>query len=52
MPIDVEKGPHGRLSALSQGQWDGLGEGFRALPNTGRLRVTGQDGDLTPVKNR
>jgi hypothetical protein len=49
MLIDVERGPHGKLYALSQGQWDGVGEGSRALPNTGRLVVVGRDGNLTPV---
>ena len=34
---------------LSQGQWDGVGEGSRAMPNTGRLVVVGRHGDLTPV---
>ena len=51
MLIDVERGPHGRLYGLSQGQWDGIGEGSRALPNTGRLVVVADDGDLTPVVN-
>jgi hypothetical protein len=49
MLIDVEQGPHGKLYGLSQGQWDGVGEGSRALPNTGRLVVVGRHGDLTPV---
>ena len=49
MLIDVEWGPHGKLYGLSQGQWDGVGEGSRALPNTGRLVVVGRHGDLTPV---
>ena len=49
MLIDVERGPRGRLYGLSQGQWDGVGEGSRALPDTGRLVVVGRDGDLTPV---
>jgi hypothetical protein len=49
MLIDVERGPHGKLYALSQGQWDGVGEGSRALPDTGRLVVVGRHGDLTPV---
>ena len=49
MLIDVERGPHGRLYALSQGQWDGIGEGSRALPNTGRLLVVGRNGELVPV---
>ena len=46
---DVERGPHGKLYALSQGQWDGVGEGSRALPDTGRLVVVGRHGELTPV---
>ena len=49
MLIDVEWGPHGKLYGLSQGQWDGVGEGSRALPDTGRLVVVGRHGDLTPV---
>ena len=49
MLIDVERGAHGKLYALSQGQWDGVGEGSRAVPNTGRLVVVGRHGDLTPV---
>jgi hypothetical protein len=52
MLIDVERGPHGRLYALSQGQWDGVGEGSRALPNTGRLVIVGRHGDLRPVVDR
>ena len=49
MLIDVERGPRGRLYAVSQGQWDGVGEGSRADPETGRLVVVGRDGALTPV---
>jgi hypothetical protein len=49
MLIDVEFGPHGRLYGLSQGEWDGVGEGSRAKPNTGRLVVVGWRGDLRPV---
>jgi hypothetical protein len=52
MLIDVEFGPHGRLYGLSQGQWDGVGEGSRALPNTGRLVVVGPHGDLSAVVDR
>ena len=52
MLIDVERGPHGKLYGLSQGQWDGVGEGSRALPDTGRLVVVGRHGDLTPVVDR
>ena len=49
MLIDVERGPHGKLYGLSQGVWDGFGEGSRAFENTGRLVVVGRNGDLTPV---
>ena len=49
MLIDVESGPHDQLYAVSQGQWDGVGEGSRADPDTGRLLVVGPNGDLTPV---
>ena len=49
MLIDVERGPRGKLYGLSQGQWDGVGEGSRAKPNTGRLVVVGRHGKLTPV---
>ena len=49
MLIDVERGPRGTLYGLSQGQWDGVGEGSRAVPDTGRLVVVGRHGDLTPV---
>jgi hypothetical protein len=49
MVLDVERGPHGKLYALSQGQWNGVEEGSPALPNTGRLVVVGRGGSLTPV---
>ena len=52
MLIDVERGAHGKLYGLSQGQWDGVGEGSRALPNTGRLVVVGRHGELKPVVDR
>ena len=52
MLIDVERGPHGKLYGLSQGQWDGVGEGSRADPDTGRLVVVGRHGNLTPVVDR
>ena len=52
MLVDVERGPHGKLYALSQGQWDGVGEGSPALPNTGRLLIIERDGSLTPVLDR
>lgn len=49
MLIDVERGPGGKLYALSQGQWNGVAEGSPAFPNTGRLVVVDDDGSLTPV---
>jgi sugar lactone lactonase YvrE len=52
MLIDVERGPHGKLYALSQGQWDGVGEGSPAKPNTGRLVIVKRDGSLKPVVDR
>jgi hypothetical protein len=52
MLIDVERGPHGKLYALSQGQWNGEGEGTPALPNTGRLVIVKRDGSLKPVVDR
>ena len=52
MLIDVERGPHGKLYALSQGRWNGVGEGSPALPNTGRLVIVKRDGSLTPVVDR
>ena len=50
--LETAWGPHGKLYGVSQGQWDGVGEGSRALPNTGRLVVTGRHGDLGPVVDR
>ena len=47
--LDVERGPGGKLYALSQGQWDGVEEGSPALPNTGRLVIVQRDGSLKPV---
>jgi hypothetical protein len=49
MLVDVERGPRGKLYALSQGQWDTVGEGSPAFPNTGRLVIVERDGSLTPV---
>lgn len=51
MLIDVEQGPRGKLYGLSQGQWDGVGEGSRAFPDTGRLLIVGRHGELTPVRD-
>ena len=52
MLVDVERGARGKLYALSQGQWDGVGEGSPALPDTGRLVIVERDGSLTPVVDR
>jgi hypothetical protein len=52
MLIDVERGPGGKLYALSQGQWDGAGEGSPASPNTGRLVIVKHNGSLSPVTDR
>jgi hypothetical protein len=52
MLIDVERGPHGKLYALSQGQWNGVGEGSPAFPNTGRLVIVKRNGSLKPVVDR
>lgn len=49
MLIDVEQGPGDVLYGLSQGEWDGVGEGSRAKPDTGGLFVVGTKGELTPV---
>jgi hypothetical protein len=52
MLIDVERGPHGKLYAVSQGQWNGVGEGSPAFPDTGRLLIVKRDGSLKPVVDR
>ncbi|MEV0286826.1 ScyD/ScyE family protein [Kribbella sp. NPDC050820] len=49
MLVDVERGPGGKLFALSQGQWNGVGEGTPAFPDTGRLVVVKHNGSLAPV---
>ena len=49
MIVDVEYGRGHTLFALSQGIWDGVGEGSPAQPYTGRLVRVGSDGSLTPV---
>ena len=49
MIVDVEYGRGHTLYALSQGVWDGAGEGSPAQPNTGRLVRVGSNGSLTPV---
>ena len=52
MLIDVERGAHGKFYGLSHGEWNGVGEGFPALPDTGRLVVVGRHGELKPVVDR
>jgi len=52
MVLDVEQGPCGKLYALSQGHWNGVGEGSPAFPNTGLLVVVRGDGTLQPVRDR
>jgi len=47
--VDVEYGPGHRLYALSQGVWNGEGEGSPALPDTGTLVEVERDGSMTPV---
>src|SRR5215207_2004651 len=49
MIVDVEYGRGHTLYALSQGVWDGVGEGSPAQPDTGRLVRVGSDGTLSPV---
>jgi hypothetical protein len=49
MIVDVEFGRGHTLYALSQGVWDGVGEGSPAQPDTGRLVRVGSDGTLSPV---
>ncbi len=47
--VDVEFGGGSQLFALSQGQWDGAGEGTPASPDTGRLVKVDWNGALVPV---
>ena len=47
--VDVEFGGGAQLFALSQGQWDGAGEGTPASPDTGRLVKVDWNGALVPV---
>lgn len=49
MLVDVEQGPHGRLYGVAQGEWNGTGEGFPALPDTGRLVVADGHGGLAAI---
>ena len=47
--VDVEFGRGRKLYALSQGVWDGAGEGSPALPNTGALVEVNEDGTFTVI---
>ena len=47
--VDVEVGRGRILFALSQGIWDGAGEGSPALPNTGSLLMVNNDGGFNMV---
>jgi hypothetical protein len=49
--VDVEFGRGRTLYALSQGIWDGVGEGSPALPNTGALVKVNGDGTFTVITN-
>lgn len=47
--VDVELGRGKAIFALSQGIWDGVGEGSPALPNTGSLVMVNADGTFTTI---
>ena len=47
--VDVESGRGRDLYALSQGAWNGVGEGSPALPNTGSLVKVNETGTFTVV---
>src|SRR5262245_29089989 len=49
--VDVEFGLGRTLYALSQGIWNGVGEGSPALPYTGSLAQVHADGTFTVVKS-
>lgn len=49
MILDVEFGRGRKLYALSQGIWNGVGEGSPALPFTGALLEVNPDGSLTTI---
>ncbi len=49
LAVDVELGPRHDLYVLSQGVWDGVGEGTPALPGTGRIYRVGKGGHLVAV---
>lgn len=47
--VDVEFGRGRKLYALSQGVWDGAGEGSPAFPDTGALVEVNADGSFGPI---
>jgi hypothetical protein len=47
--VDVEAGRGRTLYALSQGEWNGVGEGSPAIPNDGTLLQVDGDGGFTEV---
>lgn len=47
--VDVEFGGGGSLFVLSQGEWDEVGEGTPAAPDTGRLLEVDWTGALVPI---
>ncbi|WP_053978116.1 ScyD/ScyE family protein [Mangrovimonas xylaniphaga] len=49
MLVDVEFGLGQSLFALSQGTWNGLGEGSEAFENTGALVKANQDGTFSEI---
>lgn len=49
LAVDVEFNRGRTLFVLSQGTWDGVGEGSPALPNTGSLVQVNTDGTVTTV---
>jgi hypothetical protein len=51
MIVDVEFGRHHTLYALSQGEWDRVGEGSPAFPDTGRLVRVDDSGTVTPLRD-
>jgi hypothetical protein len=49
LAVDVEFGRGRKLYALSQGEWDGAGEGSPAFPGTGALMEVNEDGTFSVV---
>jgi len=49
LAVDVEFDQGRTLFALSQGEWDGVGAGSPAKPNTGSLMKVNHDGTVTTI---